>query len=112
MSLPLMNAREMAQAVSGGLNCIAALADESRGLDAAAPAVLDGLREALEGIRAGKVVTSMEVEQGQLEGVAQLRSLVAEWAQSGVRPDGLTASARAVFAAVSGRKIEEMGAGP
>jgi hypothetical protein len=94
--------RQIANALSEGINCIAALAAAagestiSAAPSSADPSWPDTLRElehALNAIRGGAVTTSLDVRDEDLERSRRLQGLVEVWLQQGHPPEGLGALA-------------------
>ncbi len=97
--------RDVAQALSDGLNCIAAIVGA---LDADAPAfqaprpewaaTLHAMEGALTAIASKGVTTSLVVGEEECERVRRLRALVSSWATARLPPQELRAVAESVLA--------------
>lgn len=97
--------REIAEAFSEGLNCIAGIAAALR--ENASPpklpqpsweAALLAMENALEAIASKEVQTSLDLPQEQRENIRRLRALVGEWTSLGMPPRGLQEEAEAILA--------------
>lgn len=96
--------REVAQAISEGLNCIAAIAAALRADASVAQlpspewaATLDAMRKALEAIAAKEVATSFVADQAAIDRVRKVRTLVSDWTTTQRVPQRLRAEADAVL---------------
>jgi hypothetical protein len=93
--------REIAEAISDGLNCIHAIvAALGAGTPAPDPEWLVALQEmerALDGVMAKEVVTSMFVSEEERDRVRRIRASIADWTTKGQPPSDLQTVAEAVL---------------
>jgi hypothetical protein len=96
--------REIAQAISGGINAIAAIVVVLRAA-ASAPkdpdptwvTLLDEMARAFDATMANEVWTSMVVREEDRDRVRRLRVLVSDWVTTHEAPDELRAMAESVL---------------
>jgi len=94
--------REIAEAISEGINCthaiVAALrAGASSPADPGWPGTLQALGRALDGVRANEVMSSMVVGEDDCARVRTLNALCADWVNSGRPPAELLSVAEEVL---------------
>lgn len=96
--------REIAEAFSEGLNCIAGIVTALR--ENASPPKLPqpqweealwAMENALEAIASKEVQTSLAVPQEQRESVRRLHVLIGEWTKLGMPPPGLQETAQKIL---------------
>jgi hypothetical protein len=94
--------REIAEALSDGINCIHSVVTALQSNASATPdpewlTTLDAMEVALDGIMAKEVMTSMVVGEDERDRVRRLRALVADWTTTGQPPPDLRALAESVL---------------
>lgn len=100
-------ARECAEAISNGLNVLHELAHGPREPtgDSAAKAewldTMEGLARALEQARGPDIVTDYHASPEQVAATRRIATLVAEWQNTGQRPEEIGSQAGALYEALT-----------
>ncbi len=82
-------ARELANAISEGINCLANLRKLAKANESPPPeseAELDDMERAFEGVRAGGIETDFVADEALMANTRGLRALVSDWLKSGQVP--------------------------
>ncbi|MDI1452114.1 hypothetical protein [Polyangium sp. 6x1] len=94
--------REIAGAISDGINCIYAFVTALRAGASPTPVpewltTLQEMERALDGVMAKEVMTSMVVGEEERDRVRRVSALVADWIATGAAPSELQTTAEAVL---------------
>jgi hypothetical protein len=94
--------REIAEAISNGVNCIHAIATALRSGAQRIPepewlTALQNMERALDGVMAKEVLTSMIISEEDRDRVRRVTALVADWMTTGRPPAELQTAAETVL---------------